>query len=215
MSSHPNGKFPYELVRKCLGHNFRPHGICPVPIEITKSQAKLNRCLRLLWEQHVYWTRLTIISIAFSLPDVNQVINRLLRNPKDFAEVLKHFYGEKIVSRFVDLFTAHLVIAAQLVRAAKAGNNKAVAEIEMKWYANADEIAAFLGSINPYWSEQEWKVMLHKHLALTTTEATDILSGRYEDSIAIFDQIEKQALEMADLMTRGIIKQFPKKFIKL
>lgn len=55
--------------------------------------------------------------------------------------------------------------------------------------------------------------MLHEHLALTKTEAVDILTGNYSDGISTFDKIEKQALKMADVMTYGIVNQFPDKFI--
>lgn len=55
--------------------------------------------------------------------------------------------------------------------------------------------------------------MLHEHLALTKTEAVNMLTGKYAEGITVFDQIEKQALEMADVMTSGIIKQFPNKFL--
>jgi hypothetical protein len=181
------------------------------PNAIRKAQADLNNHLRMLWEQHVFWTRLTILSIVFNLPDVDFVTNRLLRNPKDFKAALKLFYGDRIASRFADLFTSHLVIAAELVRAAKAGDNAAAADAEKRWYANADEIAAFLAGINPYWSERDWKAMLHKHLAMTKSEAVDMLTGKYAESISVFDQIEKQALEMADVMTNGIVRQFPNK----
>lgn len=183
------------------------------PNVISKAQLGLNNHLRSLWEQHVFWTRLTIISIAFSLPDVDLVTNRLLRNPQDFAALLRPLYGDRIASRFADLFTSHLVIAAELVKAAKAGDTKAAADAEKRWYANADEIAAFLGSINPFWSEHQWRTMLHEHLALTKSEAVNILTGKYAEGIAVFDQIEKQALEMADVMTCGIIWQFPNSFL--
>ena len=54
--------------------------------------------------------------------------------------------------------------------------------------------------------------MLHEHLALTKSEAVDMLTKNYAKGISVFDAIEKQALEMADFMTEGIIKQFPNKF---
>jgi phage terminase Nu1 subunit (DNA packaging protein) len=76
------------------------------------------------------------------------------------------------------------------------------------WYNNADEIAAFLGNINPYWSKDQWKDMLHRHLELTKSEAVDMLNKDYKSSISRYDEIERQALEMADIMTAGIIKQF-------
>jgi hypothetical protein len=167
----------------------------------------------MLWEQHVVWTRLTILSIVFGLPDVDLVTNRLLQNPKDFEALLKPLYGEEAAAKFADLFTSHLVIAAELVKAAKAGDNTAAADAEKRWYANADEIAAFLASINPYWSEESWKKMLYDHLAMTKNEAVYMLTGKYAEGIAIFDQIEQQALGMADMMTNGIINQFPDIFI--
>ncbi|WMM25647.1 LysM domain-containing protein [Tissierella sp. MB52-C2] len=168
----------------------------------------LNNQFRLLWMQHAVWTRLAIVSIVFDLPDVDFVIKRLLRNPKDFESALKPFYGDQIASQLANLLTNHLVLAAQLVKEAKAGNEEAAAETERRWYENTDKIAAFLVSINPYWSEEEWKSMLYEHLALTKSEAVYMLEKRYEDSITVYDTIEIQALEMADVMVEGIIKQF-------
>lgn len=187
----------------------RPEYGFHTPTGINSGACGLSNHLRLLWEQHVVWTRLVIISIIFNLPDVEFVTKRLLRNPKDFATALRPLYGEQVAARFDSLLTSHLVIAAELVKAAKAGDSRAAADAERRWYANADEIAAFLARINPYWSEQEWKDMLYKHLALTKAEAVNILTGKYAEGIAVFDQIEMQALEMADVMTNGIIRQFP------
>ncbi len=122
-------------------------------------------------------------------------------------------YGDSAASRFEELLTSHLTIAAQLVSAAKAGDARAAADAEQMWYANADEIAVFLGRINPYWSMQQWQTMLYEHLALTKTEAVNILTGKYAEGISVFDQIEMQALEMADVMTYGIVMQFPDVFL--
>jgi len=51
---------------------------------VSKAELDLRNTMRMLWEQHIAWTRMTIISIAEDLPDVDLVINRLLRNPSDF-----------------------------------------------------------------------------------------------------------------------------------
>ncbi|RAV23444.1 hypothetical protein DQG23_01905 [Paenibacillus contaminans] len=155
-----------------------------------------------------------IISIASGLPDEAAVTERLLRNAPDMAAVFRRYYGGRVASEFNRLFTEHLVLAAQLVKAAKAGNSKAVAEAERKWYANADEIAAFLSRINPNWPKPVLQKMLHEHLRLTKAEAVQRLSQNYKADIATYDQIEKQALEMADAFTEGIVKQFPHKFKK-
>jgi hypothetical protein len=174
----------------------------------------LKEDLRMLWEQHVAWTRLAIVSLVFGLPDVNDVLDRLLRNPKDFETALLLLYGRENAAKFADSLTSHLVIASQLVKAAKAGDTNAVQNIEKQWYSNADDIARFLAEINPYWSESIWRQMLHQHLSLTEQEAVSMLQKDYPTSIKRYDEIEKQALEMADYMACGIMKQFPRAFTK-
>lgn len=180
----------------------------PLSRDVGGAAQTLSNQMRLLWEQHVYWTRMAIMGMVFGLPDTEASVNRLLRNPKDFESALRQYYGEKTAAKFAELLTAHLTIAAELVKASKAGKSAAAADAEKRWYKNADQIAAFLGDINPYWSAHEWKEMLYKHLSMTKAEAVDILTQKYEDSIAVFGNIEQEALAMADMMTRGITKQF-------
>lgn len=173
-----------------------------------ETKIKIMNLFRKLWFEHVVWTRSFIISTAADLGDLKPVTARLLRNPADFEAALKPFYGESKSKKFNDLLTEHLTIAAQLVNDAKAGNTEAVEEDRKKWYANADEIAEFLSSINPNWSKSHWTIMLHDHLQLTETEAMERLAGKYAQDVALFDAIEDQALVMADEMAEGIIRQF-------
>ena len=175
---------------------------------INCEELLLSNTFRRLWSEHVLWTRFFIVSTTFSLPDLPVVTQRLLRNPVDFANVLRPFYGTQIAARFEELLTEHLVIAAQLVNAAKAGDTAEVEILRRKWYANAEEIACFLAQINPFWSEREWRDLLFDHLCMTEAEAVEMLSGQYEESIREFDAIQAEALVMADVMSCGIIKQF-------
>jgi hypothetical protein len=174
----------------------------------SQSQVNLMNQLNKLWLEHVYWTRMFIVSNANDLADLQHVTNRLLENLKDFAAVFAKYYGQEIANRFEKLFTDHLVIAARLVNQAKAGVSAAVNQTRKEWYANADEIAKFLAEINPNWGFNEWKSMLHTHLMLTENEATQILTDKFEMSINTFDEVENQALLMADIMFKGLIRQF-------
>lgn len=176
--------------------------------QYTQREICLINQLRMLWEQHVYWTRFFIISTASDLDDLEPVTNRLLQNPGDFAQVFSVFYGTKTAERFKELFTQHLLIAADLVNAAKNQESNKADEARRKWYKNADEIAKFLSTINPFWSEMKWKSMLYSHLEMTEKEATLRLEGNYTADIKTFDAIEKEALKMADYMFCGIIRQF-------
>lgn len=168
--------------------------------------------MRFVWEQHVYWTRMTVNSIAFDSPDLDAVTARLLQNATDMGNLLAPFYGRRIAKRYANLIREHLVIAAELVNAAKAGDNKAVEDAKKRWFRNGAEIAKFLSRINPFISEKRFRKMFFEHLDLTIEEAVLILQGDFEESIEGFDEIEKQALEMADTLTAAIVRQFKERF---
>ncbi|MFB9329902.1 acetylglutamate kinase [Paenibacillus aurantiacus] len=151
-------------------------------------------------------------SIVGRLPDESATTARLLRNADDFGAALEPLYGTAIASGFASLLRSHLTIAAELVKALQAGNTAAAENAQKRWYENADEIASFLGRINPYWSQAEWQRMMYEHLRLLTSEVSTRLMGNYAENVALSDRIEPQALEMADTMTSGIIRQFPANF---
>lgn len=162
---------------------------------------------RSLWEQHSFWTRSFIVSAVHDMPDLQPVTERLLRNPTDFAMVMDPFYQER-AKEFEALLREHLVIAAEIINEAKKGNTEAVDAAREEWYKNGDDIAHFLSRINPYWTLEEWRDMFRMHLSLVEQEAVLRLTGRYAEDVLLFDTIEQQALEMADMMSDGIISQF-------
>ncbi|HKL80348.1 MAG TPA: LysM domain-containing protein [Mobilitalea sp.] len=178
-------------------------------MENDTMMCELMNYFRMLWEQHVAWTRMAIMGIVHELPETEMILQRLLRNPADFANALRTFYGDEVAQSFAELFTAHLTIAAELVNAAKAGDTNAVANAEQRWFDNARQIAEFLGSINPNWSTEDWNVMMNEHLELLRDNTLEMIDQNYEASIIGSDDIEAQALEMADMMAEGIAMQFP------
>lgn len=177
--------------------------------EVSGMLADLMNYMHILWEEHVIWTRMAVMALVHDLPETDLILQRLLRNPNDFANILEHFYGQEAADTFAKLLTDHLTIAAQLVKDAMAGDTQAFAATEKQWYDNADQIAAFLSSINPNWNEDDWSAMLHEHLDLLKQNVSDMIAGNYQASIDGFDEIEQQALEMADVMAEGIAMQFP------
>ncbi len=164
-------------------------------------------CLRKLWSQHVYWTRFFIISTISEAEDIEPVTERLLRNPVDFAELLSSFYGSKNAQKFQNLLTQHLMIGGELVNAAKNSDNERANSARKRWYKNADEIACYLSYLNSLWNKASWRDMLYNHLKMIEKETKLQIDGCYSDNIKLFDEIEKQAMEMADYMFFGISKQ--------
>ncbi len=57
------------------------------------SKAEFHDAMRKLWEDHVTWTRLFIISAAAGLPDQDVTTQRLLDNQTDIGNAVAEFYG--------------------------------------------------------------------------------------------------------------------------
>jgi len=113
---------------------------------ISRSELALRQEMRRLWEDHITWTRLAIISLTTDAPDTDATVGRLLQNQVDIGDAIKPFYGEGAGDELTRLLRDHILIAADIIAAAKAGDAAGVADGQARWRANADEIAAFLNA---------------------------------------------------------------------
>jgi hypothetical protein len=177
------------------------------------DRGAFHDAMRKLWEDHVTWTRLYIVSAAAGLPDAQPAAERLLRNQADIGDAIKPFYGEAAGERLTALLRSHILIAADLVKAAKAGDTAAVEAASARWNTNADEIADFLSGANPdNWPRQTLRSEMRHHLDLTLREAQARLRGDWAADIAAYDTVHQHILGMADVLSAGIVKQQPRRF---
>jgi hypothetical protein len=176
------------------------------------SSAQLHDAMRKLWSDHVVWTRLYIIAAAANDASAPTASARLLRNQEDIGNAIAPYYGAAAGAKLTNLLKQHILIAVDLVAAAKAGDKAKVADADRRWHANANDLATFLSGANPNWPKATVLAMLNRNLALTTQEATARLQGRWVDDAAAFDNIFSQILMMADALSGGIVKQFPARF---
>jgi len=196
------------------GHDAHAHGNATALAEpASPSQAALRSDMRVLWEDHITWTRLAIISLAAGSPDTNATVSRLLRNQVDIGNAVKPFYGKAAGNALTAKLREHILIAADVVTAAKAGDTAKLTAAQSRWRKNANEIAALLASVNPrYWPLARMRAEMAKHLALTTQEAVARLQGRWVADVAAYDRVHQHILHMSDLLANGLVKQFPDRF---
>lgn len=116
---------------------------------ISTNEVNLIKQMNLVWEQHIMWTRMLLISIAENLKDLNDTKSRLLENPKDIANIFEKYYGNKIANIIEHLLTDHLIIGNDLIVALKNKNQVLAKQLTDKWYKNADDMANSFSSINP------------------------------------------------------------------
>ncbi len=177
------------------------------------AQTNLRTTMRKLWEDHIVWTRMYIVSAEAGSADTDATAQRLLQNQTDIGDALKPLYGDAAGTQLTALLRDHILTAGDLIVAAKAGDSVKVASTKDQWYANADQIADFLSTANPAnWPAADMRAMMHDHLDNTLAEAVDHLQGNFTADIADYDKVHEQILHMADMLTAGIIAQFPDKF---
>jgi hypothetical protein len=183
------------------------------PLLRTEASVEFRDQMRKLWEDHITWTRLAIISLAADAPDTQPTVQRLLDNQVDIGNAIKPYYGDAAGDQLTSLLHDHIVIAAELVTDAKAGDTTAFADAQTRWYDNANQIAQFLHDANPQnISLADMQAMMKTHLDLTLEEASDRLQGNFPGDIAAYDKVHAEILEMSDTIALGIIEQFPNSF---
>jgi hypothetical protein len=179
----------------------------------THKRAAFHDAMRKLWEDHITWTRLAIISFAHDLPDLEATQQRLLRNQVDIGNAIKPYYGRAAGNRLTALLKEHIVGAVALLQAAKAGDRALIDQRTDEWYVNGNQIADFLHKANPRnWPTKAMRGMMKAHLDQTLSEAVNRLQGKYAADIRDYDEIHHHILRMADALSAGIVKQFPRRF---
>lgn len=197
----------------CTASNGPPaQGVSTTYSAMTKSEFDFRMSMQKLWEDHIAWTRMFIVDASYDLGSIDATTQRLLKNQEDIGNAIKPYYGNDAGNKLTALLKDHILIAADIVKAAKAGDNNAVSEGQKRWTKNADDIAAFLSSANPNWKKDDLKQMLQMHLDATTEEVVATLQKDYAKSISAYDKVHTHALGMSDALSDGIVKQFPEKF---
>ena len=178
-----------------------------------ESAHKLHSDMRKLWEDHITWTLLYIVSVAAGLPDKDLIAQRLIQNQVDIGNAIKPYYGDAAGTKLAELLKEHILGAADLLAAAKAGNQPEVAKQKARWSKNGDDIAVFLAGANPKnWPEAAMNAEMKMHLDLTLKEALNRFAGKYAEDIKDYEEVHAHILKLADTLTNGITAQFPDKF---
>lgn len=177
------------------------------------DKGQLRSDMRKLWEDHITWTRLYIVAATADLPEKDSTARRLLQNQEDIGNAIKPFYGDAAGAKLTALLKDHILIAVDIVDAAKKSEASKKDDAVRRWSANADEIASFLSGANPgNWPLADMKKMMRDHLDLTTQELVAHLQKNWAADVQAYDRVHDEILRMSDMLSSGITSQFPDRF---
>lgn len=166
-----------------------------------------------VWNSHVFYTRNAILSILSGTEDLDDAVDRLMRNQDDIGMLMEPHYGEDTVEQFVDLLKKHISIAGELVKAAK--NNEDLVPWQTAWKENGDAIVSFMSTVNPAnWSRTIIAPLWSQHMNLTVRSVISRLNKDWANDIASCDSNIECIRELADIFANGIIAQNIESFSK-
>lgn len=184
----------------------------PVQVSTAKAVAFHDQ-MRALWEAHGAWTHMVITSFVGNLPNLSAEEAVLLQNQVDIGNAVKPYYGRAAGSKLTRLLKAHILGAVNVLVAAKSGDQSKLAQAEAAWSANGRQIADFLHAADPkFLSRSAARQMMKVHLNQVIQQVVDELEGNYAADAQAFAPYIRHLLDMADMISGGIIRQFPNRF---
>ena len=183
-----------------------------LPVRTPKAIAFHDE-MRALWEAHGSWTHMVIVSFVGNLPNLSAEEQVLLHNQVEIGNAIKPYYGRTAGNKLTKLLKAHILGAVKVLVAAKSGDQNKLSQAEAAWFANGREIADFLHSADPkFLSRHAARKMMRIHLIQVIEQGVDELRGNYAADARAFAPYIRHILDMADMISGAIIRQFPGRF---
>lgn len=176
--------------------------------EITISYGFMNliNLYRAIWSELAIWTRTYILGVMSNYGNVTVVGERLYTVPVQIQNQLKTIFGEEAAQKFQTLLSQHVVLIMTLANAIKNGDTATQNTTMTQLYQNADEMAAFLTGMNPFWNNAQWTNLLYYYISLTINDLVALASSDFAQDIQISDRITYHVLLIGEYMANGIIQ---------
>lgn len=168
--------------------------------------------MRKLWVSNAIWMREYIVNTIEADLSLDAASKRLAKSQDDIGRAFAPFYGAETGSKVTTLLRQHTSLVREMIEASMAKNTAKLTEADKRWRANADSIATLLSTVNPTnWPMATIQPVLVGGMNLTIAETNARLKRDYNADVETFDTILAQSLNLADILSDGIIKQFPNK----
>lgn len=171
---------------------------------ITYSQVNLISNVRIFWRRLTIWTRIYIISRYLGIGTAEVAFERLYIENLNFGDMLQIHFNRSIANSYSQLLNQFSIGIRELITALLQEDLDAARQNIDRLLQNADQRAAFLASINPYFNEAEWRNLLITYLQDTIQEANLFASEDYRLDIEYFDRLMTLSNTMGDFFAEAL-----------
>ena len=178
------------------------------PGPVGSEQLALISNLRQLWLQLAIWSRSLIVSTAAGLGDIQMITDRLTYLPDALSRLMGQYFEPQEADHIRELLEEHISTMAALFAAETAKNDQTVNQETVNLYDNAVRIADYLVSINAYWNREQWIALLDDYIQMLLVDLVARMGGDFTKEIDVFDDLQTQAIKIADYMSSGMMSKF-------
>jgi len=173
---------------------------------------ELRVTMRKLWVSNAIWMREYIVNTIGGDLSLDAASKRLAKSQDDIGRAFAPFYGAETGTKVTTLLRQHTSLVKEMIEASMAKDTAKLKESDKRWRANADSITTLLSTVNPTnWPMATIQPVVVGGMNLTIAETNARLKRDYNADVEAFDTILAQSLNLADMLSNGIIKQFPNK----
>lgn len=172
---------------------------------VTLQQMNQIYDIRMFLFEQATWVRAYMISRYRGLGNASEIKARLAQVNVEYSDALKEIFGETVEPN-LQLLNIYNDLIDKLITAQTENNTDEINSITQQLYENADQRAAFLAKVNPFWDRIEWRRRLYNQLRSTIDESTTFLKGEYASNLDIFSTLLEQAESASGYFARGIFR---------
>lgn len=170
---------------------------------ISYGQMNLLFHTRNLWREFAIWGRVYLLSKIAGIGIAEDAFNRLYRIPLGFGSLLKVVFGDQMAEHIIQQLSYTITAYRDLAEAIIEGDSELANQKTRDLYQNGDERAAYLASINPFWSEDEWRSLIYTFYNYSFDEIETLLTNDPRN-IDVFDRFLQHTDAMGDYFSKGL-----------
>jgi hypothetical protein len=193
----------YEYITSGFQYVPRPEdrGLC-----ITYEQVDQIYRIRMVWFELIVWARSYMLSRYLGIGNTDEILARFRQVPLEYVSNLEKIFGKRPgEEELLREMNEYINLISAMITAQKEGNQTEIDRLTRLLYQNANERAASVSSVNPYWDVAEWRARLYNHLRYTIDESSAILSGDHLKSLNTFSMLMDLAENASGYLTQGLV----------
>jgi hypothetical protein len=181
----------------------------PAPAKLARTQA----ALRDLWLGHIFWVREVVQGLAQKNSAAAAAAEQqVVANAKQIAGSIEPFYGKPASEQLFKLLAGHYSAVRAHADATVAGNAADAKRALGQLTANADEVATFLSSANPYLPKATLNSLLTAHGGHHVQQNQQLAANDLAGDARTWEAMKNHMYAIADALGSALAKQFPEKF---